>query len=137
MAAAKIGYSTGLFTRLARIAPGKWSLPLIFAGRHSLAFYLIHQPLLIACVWLFSQVWPPSMDVGEVRNSCEATCTKTNSEEFCAFYCVCMLDRLERENALDSVIAGEQSAVMNARLQSIAEACTAETQDRYGEQIHE
>jgi uncharacterized membrane protein len=137
MAAAKIGNATGLFNRLAEIAPGKWSRPLVFAGRHSLAFYLIHQPVLIACVWLFSQVFPPSIDVAQVRNSCEATCANTNSAEFCAPYCVCMVDRLERENALDSVISGEQSAEMNARLQSMAVACTAETQDRYGEDIHE
>src|SRR5262245_5150558 len=111
IAAAKIGDATGLFDRLRRTEPSEWSRPLVFAGRHSLAFYLSHQPVLIACVWLFSLAWPPSIETPQVhfRNACEATCANTSSEEFCAFYCACMLDSLERENALDSIFDSKQS----------------------------
>jgi uncharacterized membrane protein len=134
MATAKIGNATGMFDRLAAVAPGKWSRPLAFAGRHSLAFYLVHQPVLIACLWLFSFVSPPSAETQQVRfrNDCEAACADSRSEEFCAFYCVCMLDRLERENALDSIFADEQGGRIRSQVQSMAAACTAETEDRTG-----
>ena len=44
--------------RLAAWRPPRWTRPLSWGGRHSLAFYLIHQPVLIGCVWLFAQVFP-------------------------------------------------------------------------------
>jgi uncharacterized membrane protein len=137
MAAAKIGHATGLLDRLAMIAPGKWSQPLAFAGRHSLAFYLIHQPVLMACLWLFSQVSPPYVETTQVqfRNACEKTCTDTNSEEFCAYYCACMLDRLERENALDSIFGGEQSDTIRSQVQDMAAGCTAETEAKSGGEV--
>jgi uncharacterized membrane protein len=132
IAAARIGEARGLFKWLARIVPGDWSKPLIFAGQHSLAFYLVHQPVLVACVWLFSQMSPPQAVTPEVqfRNTCEKACGETQSEEFCAFYCVCMLDQLEREKALDSVFAGEQSEATKDQVQAMAAACTAETDER-------
>src|SRR5688572_17854068 len=42
IAAAKIAEQTGLFARLATLRAPKWSWPLVFGGRHSLAVYLIH-----------------------------------------------------------------------------------------------
>ncbi len=132
VAVARIGEASGLFKRLADIAPGKWSRPATFAGQHSLAVYLVHQPVLIACVWLFSQVFPAQVETPEVqfRNSCERTCQDGNSEEFCTFYCVCVLDGLEQENMLDSVFAGEQSDALRDRVQAVAAACTAETEEK-------
>ncbi len=40
------------------IRPQFLETPLTFIGRHSLAFYLIHQPVLIALVYAFSQLMP-------------------------------------------------------------------------------
>ena len=132
IALAKLGEAAGLFRRLATIHPGRWSRPLVFGGRHSLAFYLIHQPVLIACVWIFSQLSPPQLATPEVqfRNSCERACEAEQGEEYCAFYCVCMLDRLESEKALDSVFAGEQSDALSAQVHGMAAACTAETDEK-------
>jgi uncharacterized membrane protein len=132
IAAAKAGEAAGLFRWLAGIIPGRWARPLDYAGRHSLAFYLIHQPVLIGCVWLVSQVVPPQMETPEVqfRNSCERVCQQERNEEYCAYYCVCMLDRLQSEKALDSVFAGDQNNVLKTQVQSIAAACTAETDEK-------
>lgn len=132
IAGARVAETTGLFARLAGIVPGRWSWPLAFAGRHSLAFYLIHQPVLIGCVWLFSQISPPQSVTPQVefRNACERTCSADRDEEFCAFYCVCMLDGLEREKALDSLFAGEQSDALTSQVQGLAAACTAETDEK-------
>jgi uncharacterized membrane protein len=131
IAGAKIAEQTGLFARLAALRTPKWTWPLSFGGRHSLAVYLIHQPVLIACVWLFSQVFPPVQESREVRflQSCEASCSEQRDTEFCARYCVCMLDTLESEGAIEGVYAGERSEALRSRVEDIAGRCTVDTDD--------
>ncbi|WP_280822495.1 heparan-alpha-glucosaminide N-acetyltransferase [Pseudaminobacter soli (ex Li et al. 2025)] len=128
IAAGKFGLSSGLFDRLADIRLGKWSIPFDFAGRHSLAFYLIHQPVLISCVWLFSQVMPPQQQSEEVRfrASCERTCEQTRDADFCSRYCVCMLDALEKDQ-LTQLFSGTPSPELRARIEENAGMCTDKT----------
>jgi uncharacterized membrane protein len=130
IAVGKLAQAFGLFDRLAAFRTGSWSRPLIFAGRHSLAFYLAHQPVLIASIWLFSQIVPAPVETREVqfRKSCEAACSQTQSEDFCARYCVCVLDRLERENALDAIFEDAQNTAVNDLARGMAALCTAETE---------
>jgi uncharacterized membrane protein len=129
IAAAKIAARSGLLTRLAEIRAKRWSRPLLFAGRHSLAVYLIHQPVLISGVWLFSQFLPPAEETHEVQflRSCEAACQDTRDTEFCTRYCVCMLETLERDNAIEGVFANDQSAELRAKVEAVANVCTVET----------
>jgi uncharacterized membrane protein len=128
IAAARFAAASGLFERLARVKAPRLAL-LQFAGRHSLAFYLIHQPVLISCVWAFAQLFPadrPSPEV-EFRQSCEAQCADFRDEEFCTRYCVCMLDELEATGSADKVFADNQSAADRAQLQKLAAQCTERT----------
>ena len=129
MAAAGFLRGTSLMERLRGWRLGAWARPLRLAGRHSLAFYLIHQPLLIACVWLFAQIWPAPTVSEQVRfaQSCEASCRETRDTTFCANYCACMLDRIETENMLADVFADGASDVLKNRLTDMAALCTAET----------
>lgn len=131
IAAARFAVDTGLTARLATLYPGRWSRPLQFIGRHSLAFYLIHQPVLIGCVWLFAQVWPAQQQTPEVgfRYSCEASCKQSRDEAFCARYCACMLDGLEAGGDLPKVLAGEGDAGLRERVTDLAGMCTATTED--------
>lgn len=131
IAAAKIARQTGLLDRLARLRTPRWTWPLSFFGRHSLAFYLIHQPVLIACVWLFAQVLPAAEVPRGVRfaQSCEASCGEQRDTEFCTRYCACMLDALEREGAIEGVFAGDRTDALRSQVQEIAGRCTAETDD--------
>lgn len=126
VAAAKLAKSTGLFDRLAMWQVGGWSFPFQFAGQHSLMFYLVHQPVLIGLVWLFSQVAPADIETREVQflNSCNRTCAESANEEFCARYCVCVLNTLESENRLDDVFANNRNAAQQERLASTARLCT-------------
>ncbi|MCB2130038.1 MAG: DUF1624 domain-containing protein [Rhodobacteraceae bacterium] len=54
---ARIAGTAGLFGRLARRpAPGPILARLAWLGRHSLAVYLIHQPVLFGAVWLAARL---------------------------------------------------------------------------------
>ena len=129
LAAARLARSAGLLERLARLEPGRWSLPLRFGGRHSLAFYLIHQPVLIACVWAFAQVFPPAAEPREAvfLRSCESQCGEQREQAFCARYCVCMLDTLERKNMVAEVFEGGKAPGLQGRVEEFAQSCTIDT----------
>jgi uncharacterized membrane protein len=57
IATAKIAARSGLFAALRRHPPsGAIARALGWAGRHSLAVYLVHQPVLMALVWAFTRI---------------------------------------------------------------------------------
>lgn len=134
IAVTSLASRTGLVER-ARFALGRWSSPFRFLGRHSLVVYLAHQPLLIAIVWLFSQVAPPALrsDAEQFGLACEATCAQTHDADFCARYCGCVYDRLAAAGALDAVFASEQDAEQIAMLNEVASMCTFNAQQDMGE----
>ena len=133
MALVKLASAAGLVERLAAIHPGAWSRPLRFIGRNSLAFYLLHQPLLIACIWLFSQAMPPDFDQeARFRSACELTCAQDRDARFCAAYCGCMIADLSAENLLADAFSRAPSDAFRGRLRDMAEMCTAETEGSVG-----
>lgn len=131
IATAKFGSASGVLARLANLVPGRWSNPLLFIGRHSLAFYLIHQPLLIGSVWLFSQIMPAPAENRDVSflKSCQVSCEQQRDTEFCSNYCVCMLDTLEGEATLDRLYNNDQTPEWKAHIGELAGACTAKTEN--------
>ncbi|MCX7305075.1 MAG: DUF1624 domain-containing protein [Hyphomicrobiales bacterium] len=131
IAVSKIADRTSLFARLAALRTPSWTQPLGLGGRHSLAFYLIHQPVLIASVWLFSQVFPAAEMPRETQfiRSCEVTCAEQRDTAFCSRYCGCMLDTLQREGALDGIFSSERNEALQSQVEDIAGRCTIETDD--------
>ncbi|MEM5500666.1 heparan-alpha-glucosaminide N-acetyltransferase [Ahrensia kielensis] len=67
---------------------------LAYIGRHSLIFYLIHQPILIALIYLFSLVMPAQIDPARLsadfQSNCQQTCMMQYGEARCTFYCGCV-----------------------------------------------
>lgn len=96
MAAAKVAETMGWLRSLGAAVPGDGG-PLAWLGRHSLAFYLIHQPVLIALVWTFAQFMPATVTPPDVAflNQCERACSESRDSRFCLRYCGCMLDEVE------------------------------------------
>jgi uncharacterized membrane protein len=55
IAFAGVADAAGLWTRLRAESPGPLLRTLAWPGRHSLAVYLLHQPVLLGLLWLFSR----------------------------------------------------------------------------------
>lgn len=130
IAAAKLARCAGLVERMRPVKPGRWSAPLQFAGRHSLAFYLIHQPVLIAGVWVAAQLMPPAPPTPEeqLTQICRANCLPSRDNAFCSYYCACLTDRLAEEGLLAGVLGDEMDDDGKAKLASAVAQCTSETE---------
>jgi len=131
IAAANFAKSSGLLERLRLAGQPRWTWPLDFLGRHSLAFYLIHQPVLFGLVWIAVQFFPPIPLSNEQQfmHGCQRTCEQTRDVDFCSAYCVCMLDELSDNGLMDGMFNSAQSAEQRETVQNLAAQCTIRTQD--------
>jgi uncharacterized membrane protein len=131
IAAGRLMVRSGFSTWLATIAAPRAAHPLSLAGRHSLAFYLIHQPVLIAGLWLFSLAFPaPEVpQPAKFTRGCERLCTETRDNLFCPRYCGCLLGQLQNGGLLDRVMANDQSEALRGTVQGMSDFCTGEADD--------
>lgn len=128
MAAATLFLRRGRLTAaFARPAPP----PLTSAGRHSLAIYLIHQPVLYGLTWLAATMIPPDPAVFEARHTegCTMQCAAEGLDEFlCRNACAC----LSREAAAAGLSRGLLSGVLDeedtVRYFDLAYQCRAQAE---------
>lgn len=108
------------------IRPQSLEKPLTFIGRHSLAFYLIHQPVLIALVYAFSQLMPPAQPTPHkaFTQSCIAACLQNGGEQLCRQFCGCVVTELDKAKLFDDVFSGKIDQENNSTVQSIAQMCS-------------
>lgn len=127
MAFARFMIDTGITQRLADRPPHRnaFTRALRFIGRHSLITYLLHQPLLVACIYLYSLVMPASSVDAFVR-SCVTPCMEQASEQACNAFCGCAANRLTEEGLFDGVFAGEVTPQSNPRVAELLQQCTIE-----------
>ncbi len=125
---AQLATSLGWLQRLAKFGSGRNLIAR--AGRHSLIFYLLHQPVLFGLVYLLSLVAPaPQQDpaVGYIRQ-CVASCTQSGSEAMCRSFCQCTLDRLQAQDLFKPLESGAIKADSDERISRIAIQCTEQAQ---------
>ncbi|RUM25486.1 DUF1624 domain-containing protein [Rhizobium vallis] len=125
---ASIALRTRLAHRLAALGTGSWWTARL--GRHSLAFYLVHQPVLIAIAYGLSlAVPPPKPDPVETYlKQCNAACVMQQGEALCRSFCQCTLQKLQTQSLLTPLQAGTIDIENDERVQTIAAECSAEAQ---------
>lgn len=128
IAAGRLLLSSNLIERLRRMPAGPELLRL--AGRHSLFVYLVHQPVLIAIVWLMTLIAPPAAadpNAAYLR-SCELNCSAQQSDAgLCVRFCACTLDRLQQQNLFADLESGAITP-NDERISRLASECTAASQ---------
>jgi uncharacterized membrane protein len=93
MAAAQLGTRFGIWERMAtRRSPAE--RPLTFIGRHSLIYYLVHQPVLIVGLWLFTTFVAQPDPIPATIVACERTCSAELPGFPCLDYCTCTITRM-------------------------------------------
>ncbi|MDE1155805.1 MAG: heparan-alpha-glucosaminide N-acetyltransferase domain-containing protein [Acidobacteriaceae bacterium] len=128
LSAARIAVRTNLLQYLARLGSG--TNPVARAGRHSLIFYLVHQPVLFGLVYLLSLVAPapkPDPSVGYLRQ-CQASCIQSATESICRSFCQCTLDQMKSKNLFEPLQSGKIRADSSEEIQGIAQQCTDQAQ---------
>lgn len=104
-----------------------WKTLLEQAGRHSLAIYLVHQPVLIALVYGAFLVSPPvaANPMEAYTKSCAKTCESDRSAGFCQSFCSCTLDSLVNENMFADLNRGAIDVTTDERITRMSSQCTA------------
>ncbi|WP_246727739.1 heparan-alpha-glucosaminide N-acetyltransferase [Chelativorans sp. Marseille-P2723] len=134
IAAAKWAASTGILARLASVRPH--TLPLLAAaGRHSLLFYLLHQPVLIALLWTFAQVLPPATPdrTAIFLDACTERCSASREERFCRTYCACVVDAAAADDRVEALFSPRPDAATQEWLEEVVFRCSLENNGRDGE----
>jgi uncharacterized membrane protein len=126
--AARLARQRGLLERMASLSLPDGAGVLRLAGQHSLAFYLLHQPVLIGSLWLFALVLPPAAETRQVQflEACRSRCIAERDSDFCVRYCACVLDGVERAGRLDALFTGRPSQEPPSWLQEMAFQCSEE-----------
>lgn len=129
MGVTKAAVSHGLTRRLAafKTGSGPFARATRFCGRHSLAFYLVHQPVLLSLVWVAWQIAPatPADPLPAFVAECETSCQANNSAAFCKRFCGCVTGELLSQELFQPFVSGQITQESDARIPAIAEQCTA------------
>lgn len=101
------------------------------AGKHSLIIYLLHQPVLIAIVYIMSVVVPPAQP--DPRQSymraCESGCVAGgNGEALCRSFCDCTADALQAQSLIEPLQDGSINPNTDDRVLRVAQECAIVSQ---------
>lgn len=125
MAAAKWASAADLWSRLRPIRIERRPLTgLTWIGRHSLAFYLIHQPVSIALIAAYASVFPADR-LASFPQDCQRACVAQEANEaFCAAYCGCVQTQMTERDLIEAYLANRLDEQGQADVRDTILACS-------------
>lgn len=127
MAFVRLALSRGWLEAIGKIGtPPPIQRPLTFIGRHSLVYYLLHQPILLGILWVVAALFPPDRTEG-FQHLCRQQCVQTRDAAFCRAYCGCIVGSLKREEVFEPYTRGEIEP-SDTQVEAIIPQCVREAE---------